>query len=151
MMAEEKKLTNFAVQNGSVDICEVIKSYIPILNVRRLSDKATLPKRMFPHSAAYDLFSARDTVVPARGKAKIATDLSIALPPGTYGRVAARSSVAWRHSIDVGGGVVDADKNHVFVILFNHSDIDFEVKVGDNIAQLVIELHAIPEVVEVYQ
>lgn len=55
-MAEEKKLTNFAVQNGSVDICEVIKSYIPILNVRRLSDKATLPKRMFPHSAAYDLF-----------------------------------------------------------------------------------------------
>lgn len=55
-MAEEKKFTNFAVQNGSVDICEVIKSYIPFLNVRRLSENATLPKRMFPHSAAYDLF-----------------------------------------------------------------------------------------------
>lgn len=26
-------------------------------------------------------------MVPARGKAKIATDLSIDLPPGTYGRV----------------------------------------------------------------
>lgn len=90
-------------------------------------------------------------MVPARGKAKIATDLSIDLPPGTYGRVAARSSVAWHHSIDVGGGVVDSDKNPLFVILFNHSDVDFEVKVGDNIAQLVIELHAIPEVVEVYQ
>ncbi|MCD7466800.1 hypothetical protein HAX54_003830 [Datura stramonium] len=150
-MEEEKKFTNFAVQNGSADICEVIKSYIPFLNVRRLSEKATLPKRMFPHSAAYDLFSARDIVVPARGKAKIATDLSIDLPPGTYGRVAGRSSVSWHHSIDVGGGVVDLDKNPVFVILFNHSDVDFEVKVGDNIAQLVVELHATPEVVEVYE
>ncbi|KAK4351986.1 hypothetical protein RND71_027504 [Anisodus tanguticus] len=150
-MAEEKKINNFAIQNGSADIYEVIKSYIPFLNVRRLSDKAILPKRMFPHSAAYDIFSARDIMVPARGKAKIATDLSIDLPPGTYGRVAARSSVAWHHSIDVGGGVVDLDKNPVFVILFNHSDVDFEVKVGDNIAQLVIELHATPEVVEVYQ
>ncbi|XP_060199658.1 deoxyuridine 5'-triphosphate nucleotidohydrolase-like [Lycium barbarum] len=150
-MAEEKKINNFAVQNGSADICEVIKSYIPFLKVRRLSDKATLPQRMFPHSAAYDIFSARDTMVPARGKAIIATDLSIDLPPGTYGRVAARSSVAWHHSIDVGGGVIDLDKNPVFVILFNHSDVDFEVKVGDNIAQLVIELHATPEVVEVYK
>ncbi|KAJ8541005.1 hypothetical protein K7X08_001821 [Anisodus acutangulus] len=150
-MAEEKKINNFAIQNGAADIYEVIKSYIPFLNVRRLSDKAILPKRMFPHSAAYDIFSARDIMVPARGKAKIATDLSIDLPPGTYGRVAARSSVAWHHSIDVGGGVVDLDKNPVFVILFNHSDVDFEVKVGDNIAQLVIELHATPEVIEVYQ
>lgn len=59
--------------------------------------------------------------------------------------------MSWHHSIDVGGGVVDLDKNPVFVILFNHSDVDFEVKVGANIAQLVIELHATPEIVEVYQ
>ncbi|KAK4338829.1 hypothetical protein RND71_040291 [Anisodus tanguticus] len=104
-----------------------------------------------PHSADYDLFSARDVMVSTRGKAKITTDLSIYLPPGTYGRVVVRSSVAWDHSIDVGGGVVDLDKNLVFVILFNHSDIDFEIKVGDNITELVIELHATPEVVEVYQ
>ncbi|XP_009798969.1 deoxyuridine 5'-triphosphate nucleotidohydrolase-like [Nicotiana tabacum] len=147
-MAEEK-ITKFAVQNAA-DLSKFIKSYIPFLNVRRLSDKATLPKRMFAHSAGYDIFSARDITVPARGKAIIPTDLSIDLPPGTYGRIAARSGVAWHHSIDVGGGVVDLDKNPVFVILFNHSDVDFEVKIGDNIAQLVIELHATPEVVEVY-
>lgn len=118
-MAEEKKFTNFAAQNGSSDLSEVIESYVPVLNVRRLSEKATLPKRMFPESAAYDLFSARDVVVPARGKAKIATDLSIDLPPGTYGRIASRSGKSWHHSIAVGGGVVDLDKNPVFVILFN--------------------------------
>lgn len=64
---------------------------------------------------------------------------------------AARSSLAWEYSIDVGAGVVDADKNPIFVILFNHSDRDFEVKVGDRIAQLVIELNGIPEVIEVHQ
>jgi len=37
--------------------------------------------------------SAEDTVVPAKGKALIATDLSIACPPGTYGRVAPRSGL----------------------------------------------------------
>ena len=37
--------------------------------------------------------SAEDTVVPAKGKALVATDLSIACPPGTYGRVAPRSGL----------------------------------------------------------
>ncbi|XP_027149759.1 deoxyuridine 5'-triphosphate nucleotidohydrolase-like [Coffea eugenioides] len=134
-----------------IGLSEALKNFMPFLYVRRLSDRATLPKRMFPHSAGYDLFSATDTKVPARGKARISTDLSIDIPPGAYGRIAARSSLAWDHSIEVGGGVVDADKNPVFVILYNHSDVDFVVKVGDRIAQLVIELNATPEVVEVHQ
>lgn len=33
------------------------------------------------------LFSAIDTKVPARGKALVATDLSIAVPEGTYARI----------------------------------------------------------------
>jgi dUTP pyrophosphatase len=37
--------------------------------------------------------SAEDTVVPAKGKVLVATDLSIACPPGTYGRVAPRSGL----------------------------------------------------------
>lgn len=40
----------------------------------------------------------------------------------------------------MGAGVIDADyRGPVGVILFNHSDVDFEVKVGDRIAQLIIE------------
>lgn len=47
--------------------------------------------------------------------------------------------------------MVDLDKDPVFVILFNHSDADYEVKVGERIAQMVIEIHATPEIVEVHQ
>jgi dUTP pyrophosphatase len=37
----------------------------------------------------------------------------------------------------------------VGVILFNHSDADFQVKVGDRVAQLILERIAIAEVEEV--
>lgn len=61
-----------------------------------------------------------------------------------------RSGLAWKHSIDVGAGVIDADyRGPVGVILFNHSDMDFDVKVGDRIAQLIIEKIMTPDVVEV--
>ncbi|KAK1357438.1 hypothetical protein POM88_050694 [Heracleum sosnowskyi] len=54
---------------------------------------------------------------------------------------APRSGLAWKHSIDVGAGVIDADyRGPVGVILFNYSDVDFEVKAGDRIAQLIIAI-----------
>ncbi|PIN06729.1 dUTPase [Handroanthus impetiginosus] len=120
------------------------------LRVKKLSEKAILPSRGSPLSAGYDLSSAADSKVPARGKALIPTDLSIAIPEGTYARVAPRSGLTWKHSIDVGAGVIDADyRGPVGVILFNHSDVDFEVKAGDRIAQLIIEKIVTPEVTEV--
>ncbi|KAL1534851.1 dUTP diphosphatase [Salvia divinorum] len=122
----------------------------PFLRVKRLSEKAVLPSRGSPLSAGYDLSSAVETKVPARGKALVPTDLSVAVPEGTYARIAPRSGLAWKHSIDVGAGVVDADyRGPVGVILFNHSDDDFEVKAGDRIAQLIIEQIVTPEVAEV--
>ncbi|KAL5708946.1 dUTP diphosphatase [Ranunculus cassubicifolius] len=123
---------------------------LPVLKVKKLSEKAILPTRGSLYSAGYDLSSASEAKVPARGKALIPTDLSIAIPEGTYARIAPRSGLAWKHSIDVGAGVIDADyRGPVGVILFNHSDVDFEIKQGDRIAQLIIEKIMTPEVFEV--
>ena len=56
------------------------------------------------------------------------------------GRVAPRSGLASKHSIDVGAGVIDADyRGPVKVLLFNFGDGPFAVKEGDRIAQLVLE------------
>lgn len=66
------------------------------------------------------------------------------------GRVAPRSGLAAKHSIDTGAGVIDADyRGEVKVILFNFSETDFAIKEGDRIAQLVIERIYTPEVVVV--
>ena len=71
--------------------------------------------------------SAQDTYIPARGKAVVKTGLSIAIPAETYARVAPRSGLAVKHFIDTGAGVVDEDyRGEVGVVLFNHSNVDFQ-------------------------
>jgi dUTP pyrophosphatase len=65
--------------------------------------------------------------VPAKGKACLSTGLRIAVPAGTYGRVAPRSGLAAKHFIDVGAGVIDEDyRGELKVLLFNHGDADFK-------------------------
>ncbi|KAL6893629.1 hypothetical protein ACP4OV_007727 [Aristida adscensionis] len=145
-----------AASNGAAAVDSVqeppqkIPKVAPLLKVKKLSDKAVLPSRGSALAAGYDLSSAAETVVPARGKALVPTDLSIAIPEGTYARIAPRSGLALKHSIDVGAGVIDADyRGPVGVILFNHSDADFAVKPGDRIAQMIIQVIETPEVAEV--
>ena len=117
------------------------------LKVKLLSTAARAPRRATQHSAGYDLCSAVRVTVPAKNKCIVSTDLSIAVPAGTYGRIAPRSGLAVKHFIDVGAGVIDADyRGNVGVVLFNHSDIDFEVDVGDRVAQLLLEVIQTPDV-----
>jgi len=110
------------------------------LLIKRLSEFATLPTKGSKLAAGYDLYAAHDCTVKARGKDMVKTDIQIALPAGTYGRIAPRSGLAWKHSIDVGAGVVDEDyRGPVNVILFNFGDEDFQIKRGDRVAQLICE------------
>lgn len=101
-------------------------------------------------AAGYDLSAAHECVIPARGKAIVKTDLAIACPEGTYGRIAPRSGLAAKNFIDTGAGVIDADyRGPVGVVLFNHAETDFAVKRGDRVAQLVLERIVTPDVVQV--
>ncbi|OCF30801.1 deoxyuridine 5'-triphosphate nucleotidohydrolase [Kwoniella heveanensis CBS 569] len=120
------------------------------LLIKRLSSSATIPTRGSPLSAGYDLYSAEEKVVPARGKALVDLQLSIAVPEGTYGRIAPRSGLASKHSIDTGAGVIDADyRGPVMVLLFNLSDNDFTVTKGDRVAQLILERIVMAPIAEV--
>lgn len=115
---------------------EEIKS----LQVKKLSERASLPVRGSAYAAGYDLMSAEDKIVPAKGKALVFTDISISIPVGTYGRIAPRSGLASKNFIDIGAGVIDCDyRGNVGVLLFNFSEVDFSVKQGDRIAQLIVE------------
>lgn len=77
------------------------------------------------------------------------TGLSIAIPEQTYARIAPRSGLAVKKFLDVGAGVVDYDyRGEVGVVLFNHGEEDFEVKVGDRIAQLILERISMADCVE---
>ncbi len=166
-----------ATSNGTVPITKVDQA-TPLL-IKKLSDKARLPTRGSSFAAGYDLYAAHATTIPARGKAIVETDISMAVPAGTCtfspfplpplqhptslnprnadedvtktdGRIAPRSGLAAKNFIDTGAGVIDADyRGPVKVLLFNHSDADFAVNEGDRVAQLVLERIYTPEVLEV--
>ena len=113
--------------------------------VKKLSDQATLPTRGSELAVGYDLSASAETVIPARGKGLVQTGLKMKIPVGCYGRIAPRSGLALNHFIDVGAGVIDPDyRGPVGIVLFNHGEKDFHVKVGDRVAQLILELVSTP-------
>lgn len=112
----------------------------PPLQIKLLSTTAKPPTRSSAFAAGYDIYASQATSIPAWGKALVETDISVAVPAGTYGRVAPRSGLASKHGIDVGAGVIDADyRGPVKVLLFNLSGTEFAVNAGDRVAQLIIE------------
>ena len=121
-----------------------------VLKVQRLNNNAALPRRSTEGAAGYDLCAAHDCTIPAGGKGLVKTGLSISFPVGLYARIAPRSGLALKKFIDVGAGVVDRDyRGDVGVVLFNHGDQEFQVKMGDRIAQLILEKIDTPPVEEV--
>lgn len=120
------------------------------MKVVKLTPTSQLPVRATCGSAGYDLFSDSDVVIPAHGKGMVNTGISVSIPENCYGRIAPRSSLAWKSSIDVGAGVIDSDyRGEIKIILFNHSDENFVVKFGDKIAQLIIQQILLPHILEV--
>jgi dUTP pyrophosphatase len=75
------------------------------------------------------------------GKRKVVkTGISIAIPPGYYGRVAPRSGLAVKKGIDVLAGVIDGGyRGEIGVVLQNLSNEDYPFKKGDRVAQLILE------------
>ncbi|KAJ9370108.1 hypothetical protein DTO282E5_5168 [Paecilomyces variotii] len=141
-----------AAQSSNGTAVTTLSQPAPPLLVKKLSEAGRAPTRGSAFAAGYDLYAAKETVIPSKGKALVSTDIAIAVPEGTYGRIAPRSGLAAKNFIDTGAGVIDADyRGEVKVLLFNFSDVDFTVKEGDRIAQLIIERIYTPEVAVVEQ
>ena len=118
--------------------------------VKILWENAVLPVRGSAGAAGYDLCAAGSCVIPSRGKGTVETGLAVALPAGTYARIAPRSGLAIRNFIDIGAGVVDSDhRGEIKVVLFNHSAEDFKVQASDRIVQLITERIETPQVKKV--
>jgi dUTP pyrophosphatase len=95
-----------------------------------------------PGDAGADLRSTTSVTIRAGDRSLVPTGVSIALPAGYVGLVHPRSGLAAKHGITVLNtpGTIDAGyRGEIMVILFNSSNVDFEIAVGDRIAQLLIQ------------
>jgi dUTP pyrophosphatase len=118
--------------------------------VKLLNQYASLPRRANTLDAGYDISSCEDASIPPLSRKLISTGIIISIPKNTYARVAPRSGLAVKNGIDVFAGVVDAGyRGEVKVLLFNSSNETFNIKIGDRIAQIILEQIITPEVVQV--
>lgn len=74
----------------------------------------------------------------------IPTGLFMELPVGYEAQIRPRSGLALKNGITIlnSPGTIDADyRGEIKVLLINFSNVDFEVKNGDRIAQMIIAKH----------
>ena len=113
------------------------------VNIKKLSDKATIPTYGSEFSAGADLYAClEEDITIAPGETYLVpTGLSAEIPEGYAGLIYARSGLASKKGLAPANkvGVVDADyRGQIFVALFNHSKLEQTVSHGERIAQLVI-------------
>ena len=114
-------------------------AYSPMY-VKKLNEKGQISFRGSDLAAGVDLHASEEVCIPPLTRRAVGTGIAIAIPENTYARIAPRSGLAAKHSLDVGAGVVDADyRGELKVLLINHASTPFTVKEGDRIAQLILE------------
>jgi len=106
-----------------------------------VSPGALLPKRAHPNDAGADLFCFEACEIYPEEQKLVDTGIAIKIPRGFAGFIYNRSSqgkvgITIPHSV----GVIDSDyRGNLKVLLKNIGEDPYRIKVGDRIAQLVIQ------------
>ncbi|WP_048556763.1 dUTP diphosphatase [Nostocoides japonicum] len=111
--------------------------------LRRVHPDAVVPAYAKEHDAGADLHAVSEVTLGPGERALVPTGIAIALPEGWVGLVHPRSGLAARHGVTTlnGPGTIDAGyRGEIKVNLVNHDATEpFTVRVGDRIAQLVLQ------------
>lgn len=111
---------------------------------RMLYDNMELPKRSTKTSAGYDIRSVEEGIIKPGQTMAFKTGLKVCMNPDEVLYIYSRSSQGYKYNVCLinSVGVIDSDyynnpdnEGHFSVKLLNLGDKDFEVKVGDKIAQ----------------
>jgi dUTP pyrophosphatase len=127
------------------------------LQITRLHEEASLPRRAYDGDAGLDLAALEGTVLGPGERATVRTGLAVAVPEGYAAFVQPRSGLAARHGITIvnAPGLIDSGyRGEVRIVLLN-TDVreSFLVERGMRIAQLVVlkvaelqlrEVHELP-------
>jgi dUTP pyrophosphatase len=123
-----------------------------LLTVERMDKQlAKVPTTGTKDSVGYDLYPFEPSgMIPSRGQKLIGTKIKIGIPPGYYGRIAARSGLSVNHCLDIGAGIIDPDyQGEIMILVRNHSDIPYCYTRDKAIAQLIISPYAKPDIKEI--
>lgn len=126
-----------------IELMSSLASYVR-LECKTISPLGKLPFRKRTFDAAFDIHSAVKTTVNPKGYTSVNTDLIVSAPDGFYYTIEGRSSLGMKGIIPFRGVIDSTYQGELIVALTNHSDVPYEVEVGDRIAQIVLHpiIHA---------
>ncbi|UXU56824.1 dUTP pyrophosphatase [Staphylococcus agnetis] len=147
------------------------------LQIKLLSENATLPTRNHSTDAGFDIYAAETVILEPQEKALIVTDIAVNIPKGYVGLLTSRSGVSSKTHLVIETGKIDTGfhgnmkiniKNDFerkdlqsFVlrdiknerVICSNSDTkeyqSYKINKGDKLAQLVIVPIVTPELQEV--
>jgi dUTP pyrophosphatase len=111
------------------------------VKIKKLSPNAKIPAYQTEGAAGFDLSSCEDIVILPGQVIAVDTGLAFEIPTGYEIQVRSRSGLALKHNVFIlnGIGTIDEDyRGAVKAILCNASNVNFSIRVGDRIAQGVL-------------
>ena len=142
------------------------KGQAPIKVVRVVLCGGLMPKQSVEFSAGYDLYVPFDTVIN-RGRQAIPIGIKIGVPKGIDGHIRPRSGFSikgmegytiplfkWlkpklkQFDADVVQGTIDCGYNDEVHVIINNHDKPFTIEGGTRIAQMVFNVHELPQLLE---
>ncbi|MGD6773362.1 dUTP diphosphatase [Staphylococcus simulans] len=122
------------------------------LQIKLLSENATMPKRANETDSGLDLYVSETTVIEPHTTAAVKTDVAINLPYGYEGQVRPRSGKSLKTKLRVALGTIDNTYHkEIGIITDNIGDEPITVKKGERLAQLVIIPVSYVQPIEVQQ
>ncbi|MDK3983768.1 dUTP pyrophosphatase [Staphylococcus pseudintermedius] len=93
------------------------------LQIKLLSNKATLPTRHHDTDAGFDIYAAETVVLEPQEKALIATDIAVNIPKGYVGLLTSRSGVSSKTHLVIETGKIDAGfQGHMQINIKNDNE-----------------------------
>ena len=113
------------------------------IKIKKLKENAIIPTRGSKYSAGLDLYACTSTpvIIAPHETVKIGTGLSIELPDGYFGAIAARSGLSTKQGLAPANklGVCDSDYRGEYIVpLHNHSNEPQMINPMERIAQLIV-------------
>ena len=101
---------------------------------------AKIPTRNFNSDTGFDVYSVENSLIPARGSNVVDVGLNFAfITPGFWVKIEGRSGLGFKHGIAPHPGIIDQGyRSTAGIKLYNNTDVDYVVLVGDRIAQFVV-------------
>ena len=116
------------------------------LQIKQLSESATLPTRAYEHDAGLDLYASEDTLVTYTHASVIPTGIAVNIPAGYEGQIRPRSGKSSKTNLRVVLGTIDAGYTAKIGVIADALDrSNYLVQRGEKIAQLVIQKVELPQ------